>query len=161
MQYLSLQPFIPSGANFAASKKLFLALSFNVSWDAGDYLGFEKDECRFILQNLDNKEFAGNFMITVRVSDVNEFYRMVLKKGFLKNSAFESWHQKTCLMVRNVTLSTLQECAGILWNRQLTFVISNSAPAHNFELNILWFLTLANRRPWCKKHRYSGNAVCL
>jgi hypothetical protein len=80
MQYLSLQPFIPSGANFAASKKLFLAFGFNVSWDAGDYLGFEKDECRFILQNFDNKEFAGNFMITVRVSDVNEFYRMVLEK---------------------------------------------------------------------------------
>jgi hypothetical protein len=80
MQYLSLQPFIPSGSNFAASKQLFLALGFKISWDAGDYTGFEKDGCAFILQKFENKEFAENLMVTVRVSDVNDFYRMVLEK---------------------------------------------------------------------------------
>ena len=77
MKFLSLQPFIPSGSKFELSKELFIALGFKMTWDAGDYVGFERDECRFILQKFENKEFAENLMITVRVSDVNEFYRNV------------------------------------------------------------------------------------
>lgn len=42
MDFLSLQPFIPSGNNFEGSKQLFLELGFSISWDAGDYVGFEK-----------------------------------------------------------------------------------------------------------------------
>ena len=80
MQFISLQPFIPSGSEFDRSKELFLALGFSISWDAGDYVGFVRDECRFILQKFDNKEFAANLMLTVRVSDVNEFYRDVIEK---------------------------------------------------------------------------------
>ena len=81
MQFLSLQPFVPSGSNFDLSKQLFVALGFKMSWDAGDYVGFERDECRFILQKFDNKDFAENLMITVGVSDVNEFYNTVIEKG--------------------------------------------------------------------------------
>ena len=80
MQFISLQPFVPSGKNFGLSKDLFVALGFKISWDAGDYVGFERDECRFILQKFDNKEFAENLMITVRVSDVNEFYQDVIER---------------------------------------------------------------------------------
>ncbi|MGZ3951067.1 MAG: hypothetical protein ACXVBZ_06710 [Flavisolibacter sp.] len=78
MQFLSLQPFVPSGSKFDLSKELFLALGFKLSWDAGDYVGFERDECRFILQKFDNKEFAENLMITVRVSNITEFYQDVI-----------------------------------------------------------------------------------
>jgi len=80
MKFLSLQPFVPSGNNFEGSKLLFTELGFKVNWDTGDYVSFEKDSCRFILQKFDNKEFAENFMITVRVSDVTEFYNMVKDK---------------------------------------------------------------------------------
>ena len=79
MQFLSLQPFVPSGSNFGQSKELFLALGFKMSWDAGDYVGFERDGCRFILQKFDNKAFAENLMITVRVSNVAEFYKNVVE----------------------------------------------------------------------------------
>ena len=48
--------------------------------DAGDYSGFEKDGCRFILQKFDNDEFAQNFMISVRVSNAEEFRTSVLEK---------------------------------------------------------------------------------
>lgn len=80
MQFLALQPFVPSGKDFERSKQLFTELGFNISWDAGDYAGFEKDGCRFILQKYDNKEFAENFMITVRVNSVQEFRDDVLQK---------------------------------------------------------------------------------
>ena len=81
MNFLALQPFVPSGSNFEGSKQLFLELGFSVNWDAGDYVGFEQNGCRFILQKFDNKEFAENFMITVNVSNVEEFWNMVNTKG--------------------------------------------------------------------------------
>jgi hypothetical protein len=80
MNFLSLQPFVPSGSNFEGSKQLFLELGFIIRWDAGDYMSFEKDGCRFILQKFDNKEFAENFMLTVNVNSVEEFWKMVNEK---------------------------------------------------------------------------------
>ena len=80
MQFLSLQPFIPSGNNFEAAKNLFVDLGFNITWDAGNYMGFEKDECKFILQKYDNKAFAENLMINVRVNDIQEFRTSVIEK---------------------------------------------------------------------------------
>ncbi len=80
MQFLSLQPFVPSGKDFESSKKLFEELDFNLDWDVGDYVGFEKDGCRFILQKYDNTAFAQNFMVTVGVSSAEEFRKAVLEK---------------------------------------------------------------------------------
>lgn len=79
MQFLSLEPFIPSGIDFEKSKNLFVALGFEINWDAGDYVGFKKDECKFILQKYDNKDFAENLMINVRVDDVQEFRKNIIE----------------------------------------------------------------------------------
>ena len=80
MAFLSLQPFVPSGNNFEAARQFFQELGFNIRWDAGDYVGFEKDGCQFILQNFSNKQFAENFMLSVAVSDVQAFRSEVLEK---------------------------------------------------------------------------------
>jgi hypothetical protein len=80
MKFLSLEPFVPSGSNFEGSKQLFQELGFAINWDAGDYIGFEKDGCKFTLQKFDNIEFAQNFMVSVRVSNAEEFWNMVSKK---------------------------------------------------------------------------------
>ncbi len=77
MKFLSLEPFIPSGKNFEASKQLFLGLGFAITWDAGDYIGFERDGCKFILQKYDNEEFAQNLMISIKVSNAQEFWNFV------------------------------------------------------------------------------------
>ena len=84
MKFLSLQPFVPSGSNFEASKQLFLELGFNIRWDGGDYVGFENNDCKFILQN-DNRDFAENFMVTVNVSNADEFRKEVIEKQLPKN----------------------------------------------------------------------------
>ena len=81
MKFLSLQPFVPSGENFEGSKQFFVELGFNIIWDAGDYAGFEKDGCKFILQKYNNKEFAENFMITVSVNNAEEFRNSVIEKN--------------------------------------------------------------------------------
>ena len=80
MQFLSLEPFIPSGNNFDASKNLFVELGFKINWDAGDYIGFEKDSCKFILQKYDDKAFAENLMINVKVDDVQAFRNSLMEK---------------------------------------------------------------------------------
>ena len=80
MKFLSLQPFVPSGNNFEASKQLFIELGFKINWDGGGYAGFEKDGCKFILQHFDNRDFAENFMITVGVDNADEFRKQVLEK---------------------------------------------------------------------------------
>jgi hypothetical protein len=80
MKFLSLQPFVPSGKDFEKSKQLFVELGFNISFDAPGYTGFEKDSCRFILQDYDAPGFAENFMLTVRVDNVQEFRKYVIDK---------------------------------------------------------------------------------
>jgi len=80
MEFLSLQPFVPSGNNFSASRRFFSELGFIVSWDAGDYVGFHKDGCRFILQKMDLPAFAEQFMITVGVPDADAFWQEVTDK---------------------------------------------------------------------------------
>lgn len=80
MDFLSLQPFVPSGKDFENAKQFFVEVGFAIRWDAGDYVGFENNGCRFILQKLDNKEFAENFMLTVGVPDADEFRKEVIEK---------------------------------------------------------------------------------
>lgn len=80
MKFLSLKPFVPSGSNFEGSKQFFQELGFKIEWDAGEYIGFEKDGCAFILQKFDNKEFAENFMLTVGIPNADEFKKEVVDK---------------------------------------------------------------------------------
>src|SRR5260221_14497221 len=80
MKFLSLEPFVPSGSDFEGSKKLFQELGFKINWDGGDYTGFERDGCKFILQKYVNKEFAENFMVSVKVSNAEEFWKVVNEK---------------------------------------------------------------------------------
>lgn len=82
MQFLSLQPFVPSGKNFELAKEFFQELGFNQTWNAGAYAGFENGNCRFILQEYDQKEFAENFMLTVNVPDIAAFRSGLLEKQF-------------------------------------------------------------------------------
>ncbi len=80
MKFLSLQPFVPSGEDFERSKQFFVELGFTIRWDSDGYTAFERDGCRFILQNFNDRPFAENFMITVNVDNADEFRQQVLDK---------------------------------------------------------------------------------
>jgi hypothetical protein len=73
-------PFVPSGSKYEESKQLFQELGFALNWDSGCMSGFGADGCNFILQKFDRKEFADNFMLSVRVTSAEEFRNMVLVK---------------------------------------------------------------------------------
>ena len=80
MKFLSLEPFIPSGSNFEGSKQFFQELGFRINWEALGMVGFERDGCKFILQNYVNDNFAQNLMVSVNVSNVSEFRDEMMKK---------------------------------------------------------------------------------
>jgi predicted lactoylglutathione lyase len=84
MKFLSLEPFVPSGSNFQQSKEFFVALGFTINWDGGDYIGFEKDGCKFILQKYDVKDFAENFMISVSIDNAQKFWDEVNDKQLIQ-----------------------------------------------------------------------------
>lgn len=81
MKFLSLEPFVPSGSDFEGSKQFFQELGFHINWEMDGYVGFQRDECRFILQKYDQVEFAQNFMLSVKVSNVEEFRQSVIDKN--------------------------------------------------------------------------------
>ena len=113
MQFLSLQPFVPSGSNFEESKDFFQQLGFQVSWDAGDYTGFEKDGCKFILQNYTNKEFAENFMLSVAVTNVDEFRQEVIDKQLPQKFGIRIGEASDQPYGREVNIIDL---AGVCWH---------------------------------------------
>ena len=85
MKFLSLEPFVPSGSNFEKSKEFFIELGFKINWEVDGYAGFQRDECRFILQRYDQPDFAQNFMLSIKVSNVEEFRQQVIDKQLPKN----------------------------------------------------------------------------
>ncbi len=80
MKFQSIEPFIPSGANFAAARQFFLDLGFTINWEASDYIGFQRYACRFILQHYNNEHFAENMMVRVEVDDLDALWQEIQAK---------------------------------------------------------------------------------
>ena len=113
MQFISLQPFVPSGSDFEASKQLFLELGFSIGWDAGDYAGFQRDNCKFILQKFNNRSFAENFMISVGVSNVDEFWKEVKEKQLTQKYGIHLGDPTDQAYGREVNIIDI---AGVCWH---------------------------------------------
>ena len=113
MTFLSLEPFVPSGRDLASARKLFLELGFSISWDAGDYIGFERDGCRFILQNYDNKTFAENLMINVKISNAQEFWEFLTAQKIKEKFGVRITEPRQQPYGKEVNLIDL---AGVCWH---------------------------------------------
>jgi hypothetical protein len=114
MKFLSLEPFVPSGSNFEGSKFFFQELGFTVKWADSDYVGFESDGCKFVLQKFENKEFAQNYMVTVRINNAKEFWTVVTEKQLLENLVLELAHLPNNLMASRLVLLTSLASVGTL-----------------------------------------------
>lgn len=113
MKFNSIEAFVPSGVDFQKSKELFLTLGFNILWEANDYIGFENNGCRFILQNFNNKEFAENFMMTVKVDDLDEFWKEICKLDLTEKFGVKINPPKQFPWGREVNMIDL---AGVCWH---------------------------------------------
>lgn len=113
MKYQSIEPFIPSGNNFQASKELFLELGFEIVWEARDYVGFAADGCRFILQNYDDRHFAENLMIRAAVEDLDAFWREISDKDLTGKFGVKLKEPTDFPWGREVNLIDI---AGVCWH---------------------------------------------
>lgn len=113
MKFTSLEPFVPSGSNFDGSKQFFQELGFMITWDAGDYIGFEKDGCKFILQKYDNKVFAENLMISVGITNADEFWKAVNEKQLSQKFGIRLGSPSEQPYGREVNIIDL---AGVCWH---------------------------------------------
>ncbi len=113
MKIFSLEPFVPSGSKFTESIQFFQDLGFNLNWNAGDYVGFEKDGCRFILQKYDNMEFAQNYMISVKIDNAEKFWQEVTQKDLTGKYGIKL--SKPTPMPYGVEVNII-DIAGVCWH---------------------------------------------
>ena len=76
----SLLPFVPSGADYDGSRRLFADLGFDEIWEHDGYAGFRNGPAQFILQRFDNPTFAGNFMIRLNVPNLDAWWEGVSRR---------------------------------------------------------------------------------
>ena len=73
---LDLKAFLPA-KNYAVAKQFYLDLGFTMLWGSEDLAVFEVGEFRFFLQNLYVKEWAGNFMMHLMVTDADAWWKHI------------------------------------------------------------------------------------
>ena len=69
----TLYPFVPSGAQFAASLDFFVALGFEKQWQQ-ELAGLRFGGAYFMLQDIDVPEWQKNQMITFEVTDLDAYW---------------------------------------------------------------------------------------
>jgi hypothetical protein len=77
----SLAPFVPSGADYEASRRLFRELGFTEEWENDGYAGFRSGDARFILQRLDARDFASNYMLRIVVPDLDAWWQAIAARN--------------------------------------------------------------------------------
>lgn len=81
---LSLKPFVPSGRDYARSKQFFLDLGFTCAWENGGCAELRLGGAAFILQDFHHDDMQRNFMIFVRVADLDAWWEHVRTTGVLE-----------------------------------------------------------------------------
>lgn len=71
---VSLLPFVPSGDEYEASRRLFAELGFTEEWENNGYAGFRNGNAQFILQRFADRTFASNFMVKIVVQDLDAWW---------------------------------------------------------------------------------------
>ena len=113
MKYNSIEAFVPSGSDFQRSRQLFLELGFQIKWESGDYIRFENNDCKFILQNYNAKEFAENFMLKVTVENLDDFWQKILEKDLPAKFGVKLTEPTNFPWGREVNLIDI---AGVCWH---------------------------------------------
>lgn len=113
MNFLDIRAFVPSGKDYERSKDLFKELGFDMTFDAGDFAGFEKDGCKFFLQNYDSGECVQHFMMAVGISNAAEF-----RNNLLENKVAEKYGIKIGTVVEQPYGKEvcIVDIAGVLWH---------------------------------------------
>lgn len=81
IEYKSIQPFIPSGKDYALARRFFSELGFTERWENNGIAEFQAGDCRFLLQQFDNAAFASNLMIKLVVPNLDVWWDSIRPKS--------------------------------------------------------------------------------
>jgi len=114
LRAVSLLPFVPSGSDYDASRRLFADLGFQELWENSGYAGFRNGDAQFILQKYDVKAFAENLMMRLNVPDLDAWWQVVSELQLdRKYPAFQINPPKEFPWGREVNFIDL---AGVCWH---------------------------------------------
>lgn len=114
LRAVSLLPFVPSGSDYDASRRLFADLGFQELWENSGYAGFRSGDAQFILQKYDVKAFAENLMMRLNVPDLDAWWQAVSQLQLdQKYPAFRINPPKEFPWGREVNFIDL---AGVCWH---------------------------------------------
>ena len=114
LRALSLLPFVPSGSDYEASRRLFVDLGFEEVWENNGYAGFRNGNAQFILQKFDDEKFASNFMIRLNVANLDYWWAAVSRLELeMKYSGFRINPPADFPWGREVNFIDL---AGVCWH---------------------------------------------
>lgn len=74
LQASSIRTFIPGGKDYSLSKAFYLALGFELVFDAGEVACFRCSAGEFMLQNYHHEGWAHNFMMQLFVDDLDAWW---------------------------------------------------------------------------------------
>ena len=80
LRALALLPFVPSGSDYEASRRLFADLGFEELWENNGYAGFRNGNAQFILQKFDDEAFAANLMVRIDVENLDAWWEAISRK---------------------------------------------------------------------------------
>src|SRR4051812_29172635 len=69
--------FVPAGKNYQLAIEFFLELGFELQWRSEELSSFSKDNCRFFLQNFAHEEMQKNFMMSLEVENLDDWWQMI------------------------------------------------------------------------------------
>ncbi len=69
-----IRPFLPGGKDFALSRRFYLALGFEMTFEAPGIAGFACDSGSFLLQDYYEQGWADNFMMQLVVEDLDAWW---------------------------------------------------------------------------------------
>lgn len=73
---LALKPFIPA-KDYELSTRFYKDLGFTIAWESHDVKELNIDRYSFLLQNFYQKEWADNFMVHLRVQDLDAWWEHI------------------------------------------------------------------------------------
>jgi len=113
MDFLNIRAFVPSGKEYEKSKQLFQEIGFDIAFDGGNYTSFEKNGCRFFLQDYDSGDCTQHFMMAVGVSNAEEFRNRIIEKKLVERYGIKLWPIVQQPYGKEVCIADI---AGVLWH---------------------------------------------
>jgi uncharacterized glyoxalase superfamily protein PhnB len=110
----SIAAFVPS-KNFETSRSFYVDLGFERTWGDDSACGLQIDGQDIILQNFYVKDHAENFMMSLRVDDVNAWWERIQALG-LKEKYQLGIASPPAMQPWGILVLYLTDPSGVLWH---------------------------------------------